>query len=94
MGQIINCDKHGENEGCMICQHLITKKDLGFARILVVPEDHDYETAMCAACESLLLKENDWSDKVYNFSDFKIFCRVCYEDVLNNHTLIAEGGMK
>ena len=78
----------------MICQHLIAEKNLGFARILIDPEDDDYETAMCESCEELLLSEQAWSEKLSGIANWKLFCRQCYEKVLLSHTLVAEGKMK
>ncbi len=94
MVEMVECDEHGKCEGCMICQHLISQKGLGYARVLVEPQDDDYETAMCDACETLLLKEQEWSDKLYDFASWKLFCRECYERTLSKHKLIAEGSMK
>lgn len=78
----------------MICQHLQIGSGLGYARVLVTPEDDDYETAMCERCESLLLSEAGWTDKLTSVAGWKLFCRQCYHDKLKNHTLVAEGYMK
>ncbi len=93
MQEKVHCEEHGKCEACMICQHLVLKKGLDYARVLVDPQDDDYETAMCEACETQLLNDQEWSDKLSELADWKIFCRKCYERTLNNHTLIAEGRM-
>ncbi len=94
MTKMVECNEHGKCEGCMICQHLFQKKGLGYAKVLVEPGDDDYETAMCEECEAMLLKENAWSEKLYEFADWQLICRECYEITLTHHKLIAEGGMK
>ncbi len=93
MVEFVNCNEHGKNEGCMICQHLVAQKDLCYAKLLVDPHDDDFETAMCEACETLLLDEQEWSDKLNDFAEWKLFCRKCYERILQYHKLVAEGGM-
>ena len=90
---IVNCEEHGEHEGCIICTHLISMKGLGFAQILIAPDEDDYETAMCGTCEAQLLEDQEWSDKLSELADWQIFCRECYERTLKKHTLIAQGNM-
>ena len=57
------------------------------------PDEDDYETAMCTACEAILLKDQAWSDRLSQHADFELFCRACYEGKLKNHMLVAKGGM-
>ena len=78
----------------MICQHLVSKVGLEYALVKVAPGEDDYETAMCADCESLLLEERAWSEKLYEFAGWKLFCEECYRNLLLNHILVAEGNMK
>lgn len=92
MSQQVTCQEHGKSEGCMICQHLVAGRSMGFARVLA--EDDGYETAMCESCEALLLSEREWSEAHAKSADWKLFCRQCYEKVLVSHTLVAEGRTK
>ena len=75
----------------MLCQHLISEIEKDYAKVLVKPEDEDYEIAMCSDCETLLLDTGEWSDELYDFAKWKLFCRECYEKTLEKHDLIAEG---
>jgi len=94
MSKQVTCQEHGKSEGCMICQHLVASRNLGFARVLADPENDGYETAMCESCEALLLSEQEWSEIHAKFAGWKLFCRQCYEKVLLSHTLRAEGRTK
>jgi len=78
----------------MLCQHLIAEDGKDYAKVLVKPGDDDYETSMCIDCETLLLENGEWGDELYEFAQWKLFCRECYEKVLNKHNLVAEGYMK
>jgi len=78
----------------MICQHLQNESGLGYARVLVLPEEDDYETAMCENCEIILLSEAGWTEKLTSIAGWKLFCKQCYKNTLKNHTLVAEGYMK
>jgi len=44
MTESVNCNIHGVNEVRMICQHLQNKSCLGYALVLVHPEEDDCET--------------------------------------------------
>lgn len=78
----------------MICNHLCDETNLDYARIDVGPQDDDYTTFLCLKCESLLLDEQGWTDRLYEFAGFKIFCQHCNENIISEHTLVAEGKMK
>ncbi len=93
MREKVNCKVHGRNEACMICSHLIKEEGKAFAKVLVRPEDEDYETAMCVDCETLLLDDGEWSEELEKFAEWKLFCRKCYENTIKKHELVAEGYM-
>lgn len=94
MRENVTCKIHGVNEGCMLCRHLIEEDSKDFAKVLVKPEDEDYETAMCIDCETLLLDSGEWSGELYDFAEWKIYCRECYESTLKKHKLVADGYMR
>jgi hypothetical protein len=94
MPELIHCEEHGPSAGRMVCQHLCSGSGLGYARVEVPPGEDDYETAMCEACEQLLLAENAWSDKLSAFAGWKLYCCQCYDALLLRHTLVAEGQMR
>ena len=94
MDREINCKEHGKQDAYMICQHLKSITGLEYAVVKVAFEDDDYETAMCVNCESLLLKEQAWSDKLNDFAGWTLVCSECYQKILSNHKLVAEGNMK
>jgi len=90
----IQCSIHQDSTACIICQHLLNETGLRYAMVLVKPGDDDYETAMCEACEGLLLSEMGWTDRLSEAADWKLFCKQCCKVKLKNHTLIAQGYMK
>ena len=94
MSKGIFCEIHGENEACMLCQHLINEVGKDYTKVLIKPEDDDYETAMCVDCETLLLDSGEWGGELDEFAQWKLFCRKCYEKALKKHDLVAEGYMK
>lgn len=75
----------------MICKHLLESNGLGYYRVEVPPGRADYETALCEACDELLWKEEGWTDRLYEFADWKLSCRGCYEKILQRHSLLGVG---
>jgi len=75
----------------MICQHLRDGAGLGFFRVEVPPGSDDYETGLCERCDALLWQEEGWTDRLFDFADWKLFCRECFEDVLGRHLLLGVG---
>lgn len=91
MAMQVQCRIHSCSEGRMICRHLLSESGLDYARIDV--DADDYETAMCVACEAILLEDADWSDRLYSFAEFKLICKICYDEALGRHQLVAQGTM-
>ena len=75
----------------MLCRHLISGADLGYFRVEVDPGQDDCETALCQACDEFFWNEQGWTDRLYDFADWKLFCRVCFEDTLKRHRLLGIG---
>jgi hypothetical protein len=78
-------------EGRMICQHLRGGSGLGYYRVEVPPGVDFYETALCEECDRLLFEEGGWTMREFDFADWKLYCRGCFEEVLTRHRLIAVG---
>jgi hypothetical protein len=87
----IHCDEHGESEPCMICRHLREETGLGFYRVTVDPGQDDYETALCEACDELFWEEEGWTDRLFDFADWQLYCRSCFEKTLRSHRLLGIG---
>lgn len=87
----IHCQKHGATKPHMICQHLQTKEGLGYYRVEVAPDRDDCETALCEACDALVWEEDGWTDRVYAFAGWKLYCEACYCSVLEHHRLLGTG---
>ena len=87
----IFCERHGRSEGCMICRHLREVNGLGYYRVEVTPGRDDYETALCGSCDEMLWKEEGWTDRLYHFADWKLFCRGCFDETLKRHRLLGVG---
>jgi hypothetical protein len=75
----------------MICRHLCEGRKLGYYRVQVSPDSDDYETGLCKRCDALLWKENGWTDRLFDFAGWKLYCRKCYEKVLTGHRLLGVG---
>jgi hypothetical protein len=75
----------------MICRHLREGTGLGFYRVQVPPGSNDYETGLCEQCDALFWEEDDWTDRLFDFADWKLYCRQCFEEVLAGHYLLGVG---
>jgi hypothetical protein len=87
----VQCPTHGVTAGCVICRHLRDGSDLGYYRIEVPPGVDFYETGLCEACDALLWEEDGWTDRLFDFADWKLFCRECFEGTLKRHRLLGVG---
>src|SRR5262245_40803393 len=87
----VSCHQHGQVSGVMICQHLRDEIGLDMIRIEVPPDAEDYITLMCQACDDFFWEEESWSDALFDFADWKLFCQICAESVAVNHTLVHVG---
>lgn len=91
MANQMRCPTHGLTTGCMICHHLRDGSDLGYYRVEVPPEVDFYETGLCEECDAMLWREEGWTDPLNDFADWKLFCRGCFEAVLEQHRLLGVG---
>ncbi len=87
----VECAEHGPSEATMICRHLCDGKRLGYYRVKPAPGRDDLETALCAECDALVWEEDGWTDRVYDFADWQIYCRQCFERTLKRHRLRGVG---
>ncbi len=78
----VECDTHGKSPATFICNHLTTGEGLGF-NLGFDPDCPDdlYPDAWCNECESVLDAEGEWNEKSEKFSDIKILCSACYEEI-------------
>jgi hypothetical protein len=65
--------------------------ELGYYRVEVPPGSDDYETGLCEECDALLWQEEGWTDLLFDFADWKLYCRQCYQQVLARHRLLGVG---
>jgi hypothetical protein len=75
----------------MICCHLREGSGLRFYRVEVSPEQDFYETALCEECDRLFFEEGGWTMRLFDFADWKLFCRQCFEQMLRGHRLLDVG---
>ena len=78
----VECGTHGTSTATFVCQHLASGEKLGF-NCGYDPEEPDdlYPDAWCDECEKVLVAEGEWNDKSEAFSDIKLICSCCYEDL-------------
>lgn len=95
MSKEINCQNHGDRVPVIVCKHLIKGSDLGFAYLkAIIEQEDDYDTVMCEDCESILLEDQEWSDRLYDSAGFSYICSVCVKSLLMRHQLVAEGDLR
>jgi hypothetical protein len=76
----------------MICSHLVSSSNsLDYIRVLPGDDPSQYETGMCEACDAVFWQEDGWTDRLFDFAGWKLFCASCYEGVLARHLLVHTG---
>ena len=91
MAKQVQCPTHGPTAGCIICRHLRDGSGLGYYRVGVPPGVDFYETGLCDECDALLFAEEGWTDRLFDFAGWKLYCRGCFESVLGRHRLLSVG---
>ncbi len=91
MAKQVQCPTHGLTSGCMICRHLREGSGLGYYRVTVPPGVDFYETGLCEECDKLFFKEGGWTMRLFDFADWKLCCRGCFEHLLTGHRLLGVG---
>ncbi len=79
----VECGIHEYRRRAFICQHLTTKKIVGFEEAFETYEDmelgdEDDFQAWCTKCEMERQKEDGWNDKSEAFAKIKLVCEKCY----------------
>jgi hypothetical protein len=88
----IQCDEHGPSPPCMICRHLREGRGLGYVRL--TDDSGSIEvTGLCEACAQLLLDEDGWTDRLFAFADWQLYCEQCFRRELRRrrHRLVGRG---
>ena len=88
----LDCEQHGASNPCMICHHLRERRGLGY--ILIAADPGQFElTALCEDCEQLLLAEDGWTDRLFAFADWQLYCEQCLQHELQRrrHRLVGRG---
>jgi hypothetical protein len=88
----VECQEHGPSEPCMICRHLREGRGLGY--ILIEADARGFErTALCEECEQLLLAEDGWTGRLFDFADWRLYCAQCLRRELRRgrHRLVGRG---
>lgn len=75
----------------MICRHLREDTGLKYYRVEVPPGMDDYVTVLCESCDKLLWEEDGWTDRLFEFAGWQLFCIRCIEDRLHHHSLLGVG---
>ena len=87
MSEQITCAKHGQSRYSVICQHLASGIGLGY---IALPETPDFPAqAWCVACDDVLDEHQGWSDAADARAGWLLFCRHCFLQTLQLHTLVA-----
>src|SRR5262245_29545720 len=81
-GDAVYCEEHGDSFPCILCRHLCEGTGMGYFAIRKDP------WAWCEACDAILEAEQGWSDRLYEFADWEVYCRVCYRKTLRRHQLL------
>ena len=87
----VRCPTHGLRAGRMICRHLRDGTGLGYYRVAVPPGVDFYETGLCEECDRLFFEEGGWTMRLFDFADWKLFCRECFDRVVERHRLLGVG---
>src|SRR5262245_1948225 len=88
----VQCDDHGDSNPWMVCRHLREGRRLDFHWIESDPQN-DTDAALCDACANLLLAEDAWTDRLWDFADWRLYCEKCWkrEKRRRGHRLICRG---
>ena len=86
------CERHGTQPYALICAHLAQNSNLSY--YLVEEEPGEPAQAWCQACDTVLEAECGWTDHADEQADWKLFCRMCFDEALERHQLesLVEGG--
>lgn len=80
----IDC-KHGKGIASVICCHQFNSTEpVGFIENCSDPNDLQ---AWCYACEDFFEQEGDMTEKFKKFSNAKIVCEKCYNDLKALHSI-------
>jgi len=73
---ILHCPHHGDHPATLLCQHLPRGIHLGF--FTATGDDDPQPDAWCAACDTLLREEGEWTDYADQYAGEAVFCAACY----------------
>jgi hypothetical protein len=79
-GRTVACDTHGSAHAAFVCSHLIARPEQEW--YCDYPSRKDpFPDAWCAECESVVEREQGWSDQACAFADIKVICGQCYANL-------------
>jgi len=81
----IHCDRHGETNYGILCQHLQEGSKLGYWAIK--PDAEHPGQAWCEECDAVLEADRGWTDRGDALAGWKIYCGKCYSKTLKRHAL-------
>ncbi|MES2948921.1 MAG: hypothetical protein V4858_10315 [Pseudomonadota bacterium] len=84
---LIECEKHGTSQYCIICRHL--REKIGLEYFAIQAEPAEPAQAWCAACDHVLEQERGWSDVADQHADWELYCSQCYAESLETHKLVS-----
>jgi hypothetical protein len=89
----VACSTHGDSHPWIVCQHLCDGKALGYHRIVADSPRADEDTALCDACAELLLAEDAWTDRFWDFAGLRLYCEKCWrrEKRQRGHWQLSKG---
>ncbi len=87
----VDCRTHGEADATFVCHHLLGGEKLGFNLGLDPKNPYQlYPDAWCDECERVWNEEGEWNARSEKFTDIKLLCAHCYEDIRERNWLQDE----
>ena len=79
---LFECERHGEREVTLVCQHIAhavdSGKEVGF--YWSREDDNTFPDAWCKSCNLKLLENGGWDKNLFKKASFKIICSECYKE--------------
>lgn len=86
MGDLVQCDVHGEGEKAYVCSHL-ADNGVGLGFNANEPEEEDpFPDAWCDECELIREAHDGWTEETEKLVTVSLLCSGCYEAVRIRNT--------
>lgn len=86
MGDLVQCDVHGEGEKAYVCSHL-AENGVGLGFNAKEPSEEDpFPDAWCDECELIRAAHDGWTEETEKLVTVSLLCSGCYEAVRIRNT--------